>query len=121
MRPDQHPERARGHQDPHLADGTCDGCMDGEHGYDQVLAVRNMTDEELDQPLPCRRRAVEEYQLFNALKSATKTPSLESKIPLAIYEHASLRTGKNMTALRLLRIILKHVEIPLAQEHLVLT
>ena len=50
-----------------------------------------MTDEELDQPMQYRAL---ECQLFNALKSAIKTPSLESKISLAIYEHVSLGSTK---------------------------
>ncbi|CAE7328683.1 PP5 [Symbiodinium natans] len=90
---------------------------DGDYAYTQVLRVRERSEAMIDMEL---KYPALENQLFSGLKRAIKSESLSAKVKMEMYKTQQVGDGKPMTAMRLLTLIVKHVEIPIAKESQVL-
>ncbi|CAE7412348.1 unnamed protein product [Symbiodinium natans] len=90
---------------------------DGDYAYTQVLKVRERSEAMIDMEL---KYPALENQLFSGLKRAIKSESLSAKVKMEMYKTQQVGDGKPMTAMRLLTLIVKHVEIPIAKESQVL-
>ena len=86
----------------------------GDYGYDMVMGVREMKDEEIDKPLIYPAL---EYQLYSALRKSARSEGLRSKLTIKALEYQQKGDRRMMTAMRCLKTIVKYIEIPRSLEH----
>ena len=90
---------------------------DGEYGFEMVKRAREHSEETVDAAL---KYPALEYQLLEALRRAIRSPALAAKISVRAFECQQL-SGKPMTALRTLMIIIEHFEVSSAHEQAMFT